>query len=117
MISRMRVEPPLPAMETQKLSGGNQQKVVVGRTLAATPRVIIFDEPTQGIDVGTKAELYRLIVELAEQGCGILLVSSELIELCELCDRIMVIREGRIVREFSGEAIDEESLLAACVGN
>ncbi|HEY3319380.1 MAG TPA: sugar ABC transporter ATP-binding protein [Planctomycetota bacterium] len=117
MIRRMEVDPPLPAMEIQKLSGGNQQKVIVGRVLAVQPKVLIFDEPTQGIDVGTKAQIYRLITELAASGCGIILVSSEFIELTELAHRILVVREGRITREIDGRGVDEEALFAACVGN
>jgi ribose transport system ATP-binding protein len=115
-IQRMKVDPPRPDLEVQKLSGGNQQKVIVGRTLAATPQVIIFDEPTQGIDVGTKAELYRLITDLAAEGRSILLISSELIELAKLADRILVIREGRVAGELPGADTDEELLFAACVG-
>ena len=116
MIGRMNVQPPSPALEIQKLSGGNQQKVIVGRTLAADPQAIIFDEPTQGIDVGAKAQLYRLIAELAAEGRGIILISSEFVELAELCDRILILREGRLAGEWRGEHADEEALYAACVG-
>jgi ABC-type sugar transport system ATPase subunit len=115
LIQRLHVDPPDPSVEIQQLSGGNQQKVIVGRAVAAKPSVIIFDEPTQGIDGGTKAEMYRLIAGLAEAGRGIILISSELIELSRLCDRILVIRNGRVWDELRG-GVDEETLFAACAG-
>ncbi|MDQ1255833.1 MAG: ribose transport system ATP-binding protein [Candidatus Hydrogenedentes bacterium] len=113
LIGRMRVEPPRPEMPIDQLSGGNQQKVVVGRWLAADPKVLIFDEPTQGVDVGTKAQIYRLIMDLASEGRGIVLISSEFIEIAALADRILVVREGRIVQEMPG-GTTEEALFAAC---
>jgi len=114
MIKRMGVDPPELKMEIQSLSGGNQQKVVVGRWLAADSKVIIFDEPTQGIDVGTKAQIYRLIMDLACEGKAIILISSELIEITKLADRILVIRNGRLVREIQGAETDEDELFAQC---
>jgi len=116
MIERMSVDPPDLKMEIQRLSGGNQQKVVVGRWLAANSNVIIFDEPTQGIDVGTKAQMYRLIMDLACDGKAIILISSELIEITKLADRILVIRNGRLVREMPGTETDEDELFAECAG-
>ena len=121
MIERMQIEPPRPQMEIRSLSGGNQQKVVVGRWLArqtygGEPKVLIFDEPTQGIDIGTKSQIYKLIIELACQGRGIILISSELIEVARLSDRILVIRDGRLVREFAGPLADVAVLSDACVG-
>ena len=113
-IERMRIDPPNPWMEIQSLSGGNQQKVIVGRTPAAAPKVILFDEPTQGIDVGTKAQMYRLIADLAAAGRAIILISSELIEVAKLADRILVVRDGRITGEMNGADADEDSLFAAC---
>jgi ABC-type sugar transport system ATPase subunit len=117
MINRMQINPPAPSIRIENLSGGNQQKAIVGRTLAAEPNVIIFDEPTQGIDVAAKAQIYRHIADLAAQGCGIVLISSEFIELTELCDRILVLRDGKIADEFRGGETDEESLFAACIGS
>ena len=114
MIERMGVDPPELKMEIQSLSGGNQQKVVVGRWLAADSKVIIFDEPTQGIDVGTKAQMYRLIMDLACEGKAIILISSELIEITRLADRILVIRNGRLVREMPGTETGEDELFAEC---
>ncbi|MHC4501326.1 MAG: sugar ABC transporter ATP-binding protein [Planctomycetota bacterium] len=116
MIERMQIEPPRPEMNIQSLSGGNQQKVMVGRWLAAESKVIIFDEPTQGIDVGTKSQMYKLIMELACKGCAIILISSELVEIARLADRILVIRAGRIVREVSGPETNEDRLFAECTG-
>jgi ribose transport system ATP-binding protein len=115
MIERMKIDPPLPHSDIENLSGGNQQKVIVGRWLAAESKVIIFDEPTQGIDVGTKSQMYRLIMDLAHQGRAIILICSELIELTKLADRILVIREGRLVREMQSAETDEDTLFAECV--
>jgi len=115
MIERMQIEPARPRMEIQNLSGGNQQKVVVGRWLAAESKVLIFDEPTHGIDIGTKSQIYKLIIELACQGRGIILISSELIEVARLSDRILVIRDGRVVRELPGPLADVDVLSDACV--
>src|SRR5262249_11909199 len=83
-----------------KLSGGNQQKVVVSKWLASKPKVLIMDEPTRGVDVGAKAEIHRLISELAARGMAILLISSELPEILGMSDRILVMREGRVVAEY-----------------
>ena len=116
MITRMKIEPPRPKMNIQNLSGGNQQKVIVSRWLAADSKIIIFDEPTQGIDVGTKAQMYRLIMDLACKGRAIILISSELLEIAKLADRILVVRDGRLVNEMAGPQTDEDSLFAECVG-
>jgi len=114
MIRKLQVVPPDPARQLRFLSGGNQQKVIVGRWLGTEPKVIIFDEPTQGIDLGTKAQIYRLIMDLARQGCGVILICSEFIELVNLADRIIVVRSGRIVRRLDGRHTDVEQLSAAC---
>jgi ribose transport system ATP-binding protein len=116
MIERMKIDPQRPQTLIQKLSGGNQQKVIVGRWLAAQPKVLIFDEPTQGIDIGTKAQIYKLIMKLATDGRAIILISSELIEIARLADRILVVREGRVVDEMKGplEERDVDSLFEAC---
>jgi ribose transport system ATP-binding protein len=114
MIERLKVNPPTPNMNIQQLSGGNQQKVIVGRWLAVNPKVIIFDEPTQGIDIGTKAQIYELILKLAQDGKGVILISSELIELAKLADRILVIRDGRLEEEIAGPLDDVDVLFEAC---
>lgn len=95
----------------RELSGGNQQKVVLARWLLRDCRVLLLDEPTRGVDVATKAELYRLIAHLAEQGLGVVVVSSELEELCGFCTRILVMREGELVAEVDGAAATELELL------
>lgn len=117
MIERMKVDPPRPQMLIQNLSGGNQQKVIVGRWLAAQPKVLIFDEPTQGIDIGTKAQIYKLIIKLAQEGRGIILISSELIEVAKLADRILIIQNGRLVDNIKGPLSDKDvdMLFDACV--
>jgi rhamnose transport system ATP-binding protein len=95
------------------LSGGNQQKVVLGKWLATKPRVLIIDEPTRGIDVGTKAEVHRMMSELAGQGLGILMISSELPEVLGMADRVLVMREGRITAELDRKDADSESVMFA----
>lgn len=116
MVERMRIEPAQPWASIQTLSGGNQQKVIVGRWLAAESKVLIFDEPTQGIDVGTKSQMYAFIMELACAGRAIILISSELIEITKLADRILVIRDGQMVQELPGGEIDEDELFTLCTG-
>ena len=114
MIERLKINPAKPAMNIQQLSGGNQQKVIVGRWLALNPEVIIFDEPTQGIDIATKSQIYELIIKLACEGKGIILICSELIELAKLADRILVIRDGRLAAEMQGPIDDVDLLFDAC---
>lgn len=98
------------------LSGGNQQKVIIAKWLAAEPRVLILDEPTRGIDVGTKAEIYKLIGELAKKGHAILLISSEMPEVLGLSDRIMVMREGKVVSTLSRAEASEEKIVKMFLG-
>ena len=99
-----------------ELSGGNQQKVVLAKMLARKPKVLLMDEPTRGIDVGTKAEIYRLIRELVAGGTTVIAVSSELPELIGMSDRILIMHEGRIAGSVSAVGADEEVLLAYCYG-
>jgi rhamnose transport system ATP-binding protein len=99
-----------------KLSGGNQQKIVLGKWLATNPRVLILDEPTRGIDVGAKAEIHRIMGELAKQGLAILMISSELPEVLGMSDRVLVVREGRIAAEFSRADALPERVGAAMMG-
>lgn len=98
---------------TANLSGGNQQKVIIGKWIAAGMKVLIFDEPTKGIDVGTKSEIYKLLRKLADEGIGIIVVSSEMPELLGLCDRIIVMRGGEITEEFPINEASEEKLVKA----
>jgi len=111
-VERLAVKTPSLDQEVGKLSGGNQQKVVLARWLAAKPKVLILDEPTRGIDVGAKAEIYRLIDELANDGLGIMFISSELPEILGMSDRIYVMQNGRITGELQGgEGVTEEQVL------
>ncbi|GAA2075304.1 sugar ABC transporter ATP-binding protein [Pseudolysinimonas kribbensis] len=99
--------------EAQMLSGGNQQKVVLGKWLATQPKLLIVDEPTRGIDVGTKAEVHRLLSELAGTGVAVLMISSELPEVLGMADRVLVVREGRITAELTREAATPEKVMFA----
>jgi putative multiple sugar transport system ATP-binding protein len=102
-----------PAVTTgvAKLSGGTQQKVVLSKWMFTDPRLLILDEPTRGIDVGAKYEIYRIIQQLADQGCGVIVISSELPELLGLCDRIYTLAEGHITHEFDRDDATQESLM------
>jgi L-arabinose transport system ATP-binding protein len=112
-IDRLAVKTPSLDQQVGKLSGGNQQKVVLARWLAARPKVLFLDEPTRGIDVGAKAEIYRLIDELANEGLAIVLISSELPEILGLSDRIIVMQSGRVTGELpGGPGTTEEQVLA-----
>ncbi len=110
-VEKLRVQTPSIEQEVGKLSGGNQQKVVLARWLAARPKLLILDEPTRGIDVGAKAEIYALIDELAAEGLAIMLISSEMPELLGLADRIYVMCNGRITGELAGKSATEEEIL------
>lgn len=101
---------------TRELSGGNQQKVVLCKWLATKPKVMLLDEPTRGIDIGAKAEVHRLIAELASEGMAVLMISSDLPEVLAMSDRILVMRAGRIVAEFSREQATAERVIAAATG-
>ena len=114
-IEKLRVRTPSVDQEVGKLSGGNQQKVVLARWLAARPKILILDEPTRGIDVGAKAEIYRLVDDLANQGLGIMFISSELPELLGLADRIYVMQNGRITGELPAAEASEEAVMALAV--
>ena len=98
------------------LSGGNQQKVVLAKWLARRPSLLIVDEPTRGIDVGTKAEVHRLLDELAAEGVAVLMISSELPEVLGMADRIVVLFEGRVSRAFDRAEADEDSIMRAATG-
>jgi rhamnose transport system ATP-binding protein len=100
-----------------QLSGGNQQKVVVGKWLASAPRILILDEPTKGIDIGSKAAVHEFIGELAAEGLAILLVSSELPEVMGMADEIIVMHEGRIVGRFARDQVDAETIVRAALAS
>jgi len=115
-ISKLSVKPPLPERVIKDFSGGNQQKAVIAKWLAINPKVIIMDEPTRGIDVGAKVEIYSIINSLADEGVGIIFVSSELLELMGMCDRVIVIHEGKITGEFKKGEYDQEKIMKAAAG-
>ena len=110
-INRLQIAVPSPKFGVRKLSGGNQQKVLFGRWTRACQKVLILDEPTRGVDVGAKAEIYQIIRELADKGLALLVISSELPEIIGLCTRVLVMREGVITGEVSGGNINEESIM------
>jgi ABC-type sugar transport system ATPase subunit len=98
------------------LSGGNQQRVVLARWLARRPRVLMLDEPTRGVDIGAKAEIYRLVREVAAHGVAVLLISSELPEVLGLSDRVLVMREGHLVGELANADATEQNVMALATG-
>ncbi len=98
------------------LSGGNQQKAVLGKWLAREPTLLIIDEPTRGIDVGTKSEVHRLLDELVHRGIAVLMISSELPEVLGMADRVLVLREGRLTAELSRADANEDSIMRAATG-
>jgi ribose transport system ATP-binding protein len=110
-IEQLRIATPGPNRPVSVLSGGNQQKVVVAKWLAADARVFIFDEPTRGIDVGAKAEMFRLIDALVQKGAGVLMISSEQTEIVHVCDRAYVMRAGRIVGELARDQLTEANIV------
>jgi ribose transport system ATP-binding protein len=98
------------------LSGGNQQKVMVGKALSINPKIIICDEPTRGIDVGSKAEIYRILRDLANEGVGIIVISSELPEIVGLCDRVCILYEGKLCGEVTDTDINEHTIIQIASG-
>lgn len=116
MSDKLRIKTPGPEQVVQYLSGGNQQKVVIGKWLALSPKLLLLDEPTRGIDVGAKEEIYRLMEELAEAGMAILFVSSEMEEILGMSDRTLVMHEGRIAGELQRDELSEESVMQLATG-
>ncbi|MFF4440608.1 sugar ABC transporter ATP-binding protein [Streptomyces sp. NPDC001621] len=112
-MKRLRIKASSPHQKVGELSGGNQQKVLLARWLALHPKVLLLDEPTRGIDVGAKAEVQALVDELADEGLAVLLISSDTEELIEGSDRVVVLRDGAVVRELTGDAVTEDELLRA----
>lgn len=110
-IKSMNIKTPSQATKIRNLSGGNQQKVIIGRWLLTEPEVLMLDEPTRGIDVGAKYEIYRIIVELAKRGKAVIMVSSELPELMGVCDRIYVMSGGRMVGEVQANQTSQEQIM------
>jgi ribose transport system ATP-binding protein len=115
-VESLKVRTPSLQQRVKNLSGGNQQKVIIARWLALNPKVLILDEPTRGVDVGAKAEIYALIGELAAKGVAILMISSELPEILGISDRILVMREGRVMAEFSRAEATQDKIMQAATG-
>jgi rhamnose transport system ATP-binding protein len=115
-VNELSIKTPGLDAKIYSLSGGNQQKVVLAKWLGVTPRVFILDEPTRGIDVASKSEIHHMIAGLAEQGMAVIIISSELPEILKLCDRVIVMHEGRITGVFAGKQISSEKLLSAAIG-
>jgi ABC-type sugar transport system ATPase subunit len=115
-IDTLRIRTPDIDKRTLELSGGNQQKVVVAKWLATRPKVLLLDEPTRGIDVGAKAEIYAIMNELVRQGVGIIMVSSEMPEILAMSDRILVMHEGRITGILGRAEATQEKIMALASG-
>jgi ribose transport system ATP-binding protein len=115
LVERLRVKATSLSQRVRYLSGGNQQKVVLAKWLAAGPKVLLLDEPTRGIDINAKREIYALIDELARSGLGIVMASSELPEVLAVADRILVLADGRVTAEFAHHEATEEKLLKAAL--
>jgi ribose transport system ATP-binding protein len=116
MVSILNIKTPDLDQEVNYLSGGNQQKVVVGKWLAIDPKIFILDQPTRGIDVGAKQEIYNLIIKLAQKGSSVILISDEISELINLSDRIIVMRKGEMIQEFNRDDVSEHRLLVSILG-
>jgi len=116
MIEKLDIRTPSQAQRVRNLSGGNQQKVVFARWLALNPKILILDEPTRGVDVAAKAEIHALMVDMANQGIAILMISSELPEILGISDRVLVMREGKIVAQFDRSQATQTAIMHAATG-
>lgn len=116
MQKAMNIKTPTIEQKIMNLSGGNQQKVLVGRWLLTDPNILIVDEPTRGIDVGAKSEIHKLITNLAKQGKGIIMISSELPEVLGMSDRVMVMSEGKLIGTMNREEATQEKILLYATG-
>jgi ribose transport system ATP-binding protein len=116
MVTELKIDPPVPRWRSNHLSGGNQQKVVLGKWLARKPLVLILDEPTRGVDVGARGEIYAIIDELAASGVGIWMISSDMEEVLGISDRIVVLHEGQLAGELQREDLNEEAVMRLATG-
>ncbi|MBL9126796.1 MAG: sugar ABC transporter ATP-binding protein, partial [Verrucomicrobiales bacterium] len=116
MIAALRIKTPHDRQPVRFLSGGNQQKVVLGKWLALNPKVLLLDEPTRGVDIGAKQEIYRLMEDLADRGVAVLFVSSEMEEILGMSDRVLVLHEGRLAGELSRSELSEEAVMHLATG-
>ena len=112
----MKIKTAQPLLPIAGLSGGNQQKAVVAKMLLPNPKVLILDEPTRGVDVGAKYEIYKLIFDLAAAGVAVLMISSELPEVLGISDRVLVMGEGKLRGDFPNTGLSQEKILAAALG-
>ena len=113
MIDALRVKVSSPDVEITALSGGNQQKVVIGKSLLTHPKLLLLDEPTRGIDIGAKAEVFKTMRQLAEQGLGVVFATSDLMEIMAAADRILVMSRGQVTGDFPRQEATERLLVAA----
>ena len=116
MIDAMKIKTPSPNQIAKFLSGGNQQKVVIGKWLAMGAKLILLDEPTRGIDVGAKQEIYQLMEKLASESMAVLFVSSEMEEILGMADRTIVMHEGKITGELARDEMSEEAIMQLATG-
>ena len=117
MRERLSIKSPNVEQAVVMLSGGNQQKVVLGKWISLAPKIFLLDEPTRGVDIGSKNEIYEVIEKMAEDGAAVLFISSELEEILRISDRILVMHEGRITGELSRMEADEESVMQLATGS
>ena len=117
VIKQFSIKTPTSGKVVKELSGGNQQKVILGRWISTNPKILILDEPTKGIDVGAKAEIYQTVHDLAKAGIGVIFISSELTEVINVCENIVVMYEGRITAQLNREKdhVAEETVLSAAM--
>jgi len=115
LIKQLQIKTPSPNEIVKNLSGGNQQKVIIAKWLATKPKILLLDEPTRGVDVNAKNEIYRLISELIKQKLAIIMISSELREILAISDRIIVLSEGRKTAEFVQEKANQEKIMNAAI--
>ena len=116
MKETLSIKTPNLSQKIMNLSGGNQQKVLVGRWLLTEPEILIFDEPTRGIDVGTKSEIHKLLSQMAKQGKGIIIISSEMPEVMGMSDNIIVMHEGRVTGKLNADEVTQEKILILASG-
>jgi ribose transport system ATP-binding protein len=114
LLRRFDVRPPDPGRVLSTLSGGNQQKALLAKWLQTQPAVLLLHEPTQGVDIGSRKQIFQIIREVAESGVGIVIASAEYEDLANMCDRVLVMRRGRIVRELAGADLTEERIVEQC---
>ncbi|KLU69804.1 MAG: hypothetical protein RHS_4354 [Robinsoniella sp. RHS] len=115
-IKKLEIKTPSSEQLIKNLSGGNQQKVILARWLATEPELLMLDEPTRGIDIGTKAEIQKIVVDLAKQGMAVIFISSEIDEMTRCCGRMVILRDMRKVTELRGSQISEEAIMRYIAG-